>query len=98
MVISFAWTYTGAQPAVAPQPAYQMHVAVMRKIGAVRLLYPQGDALGNQRLEFDITGYGHAVECEKEVAADPRSPCNTVWQQRIGAGRGVQFQEAILLQ
>lgn len=74
-----------------------MYITVMWQVGPIGLQYPEGNGLGDQRLELDIARSGYAIEHEEKIAADPGASGDAVRQQDVIARRCIQFQKTVLL-
>src|SRR5476649_227672 len=85
------------QASIGTETAGSVHIAVMGEIGAVSLLDPQRNGLGNQRLEFNGVGCRYRIHHEFVMATNPRSTNNPLRQHNITAQRTIQFQQAVTL-
>src|SRR5471030_333956 len=85
------------QASIGTKTAGSVHITVMGEIGAVSLLDPERDGLGNQRLEFNGVGCRYRIHHEFVMATNPRSTNNPLRQQNVTAQRTIQFQQTVSL-
>ncbi|CAG2290481.1 hypothetical protein BCCR75502_02728 [Burkholderia sola] len=74
-----------------------MRIAVVWRVRLVGLLDPERHRLRDQFLEFDVVGYRHGIDGELEMAPEPRPARDPLWQQDVRTERGIQLDEARVL-